>query len=233
MSKTSDRLVLVLGYKNYSSWSLRPYLAMKAAGLAFEEIVIPLYLPEAAAALAAHSPTAKVPVLKHGERIIWDSLSICEYVNELAPQARLWPADAAARAMARSAAAEMHSGFVDLRRERPMNVRARFPARPLSAAVQADVARIDALWCACRARFGAAADAQNAQPDKGFLFGGFSIADAMFGPVVSRFITYAVPLSPMASGYVRIMAGFAPMQAWATDAAAEAWHNDAHDKIFD
>ena len=232
MSKASEQLVLVLGYKNYSSWSLRPYLAMKAAGLAFEEIVIALYLPEAAAALATHSPTAKVPVLKHGESVIWDSLSICEYVNELAPQARLWPQDAAARAMARSAAAEMHSGFMDLRRERPMNVRARFAARPLSPAVQADVARIDALWCQCRARFGAGADAENTRPDKGFLFGGFSIADAMFGPVVSRFITYAVPLSAVARAYVQRMEAFAPMQAWAKDAAAEPWRNDVHDKIF-
>lgn len=223
MSKSSDKLTLVLGYKNYSSWSMRPYLAMKAAGLAFEEIVIPLDRPETPGQLRAHSPTAKVPVLKHGDTVIWDSLAICEYANELAPQAQLWPQEPRARAQARSVAAEMHSGFTELRRARPMNVRARFAAQPLGEAVAADVARIDALWSDCRARHGGGGD---------FLFGRFSIADAMFGPVISRFVTYGIPLSTPSRAYIEAMVGFAPMRQWVKDAAAEAWSNDKYDKIF-
>lgn len=205
---------LVIGNKAYSSWSLRPWLAMRMAGVTFTEIVIPLRRPETAAAIRAHSPAGKVPVLKHGTRVIWDSLAILEYLAEMLPGAPLWPADVAARALARAVAAEMHAGFQALRTHMPMNVRARKPGRGMTAAVAADIERIAAIWRDCRAHYGGGGP---------FLFGQFTHADAMYAPVVTRFETYGVALDPALAGYCRAILDLAPMREWYAAAAAEPW----------
>ena len=163
---TSPALTLVVGSKNYSSWSLRPYLALAHTGAPFEEVVIALDAPDTAANIARHSPSGKVPILKHGALTVWDSLAICEYVAELFPQAKLWPHDAAARAVARSVSAEMHSGFTALRTHCGMNIRARKPGVGLQQpGVAQDIARIKELWTQCRERHGdAAAPASSSGP---------------------------------------------------------------------
>lgn len=208
------RLVLVVGNKNYSSWSLRPWLALKMAGLDFDEVRIPLYAPGSREAILRHSPAGRVPILHDGDLTIWDSLAICEYVAELAPQAGLWPADPSLRAEARSISAEMHSGFAALRAAMPMNLRIERAslATPPPAAVQADVARITAIFETCRARHAAAG---------AFLFGGFTIADAMFAPVATRFRSYSVPLPPRAQAYADALWSLAPMREWVTAGVAE------------
>ena len=209
-----SRLVLVIGNKNYSSWSLRPWLALRMAGLDFEEVRIPLYEPGSHDAILRHSPAGRVPVLRDGDVTVWDSLAICEYVAELAPQARLWPDDRAVRAHARSISAEMHAGFTALRTAMPMNLRierATLAASP-SAAVQDDVTRIIAIFEACRARHGAAGD---------FLFGRFTIADAMFAPVATRFRSYSVALPARAQAYADALFALAPMREWVAAGVAE------------
>lgn len=209
-----SRLTLVVGNKNYSSWSLRPWLALRMAGLDFDEVRIPLYESDSHDAILRHSPAGKVPVLRDGDVIIWDSLAICEYVAELAPRAGLWPDDRAARAHARSISAEMHAGFAALRSEMPMNLRIERAtlAAPPSAAVQADVARITAIFEKCRARHGAAGD---------FLFGRFTVADAMFAPVATRFRSYSVTLPPRAQTYADALWALAPMREWVAAGVAE------------
>ena len=209
-----SRLVLVIGNKNYSSWSLRPWLALRMAGLDFEEVRIPLYEPGSHDAILRHSPAGRVPVLRDGDVTVWDSLAICEYVAELAPQARLWPDDRAVRAHARSISAEMHAGFTALRTAMPMNLRierATLAASP-SAAVQDDVTRIIAIFEACRARHGAAGD---------YLFGRFTIADAMFAPVATRFRSYSVALPARAQAYADALFALAPMREWVAAGVAE------------
>jgi glutathione S-transferase len=211
-------LTLVIGNKNYSSWSLRPWLAMKMAGIAFDEIRIPLDQPDTKASILRHSPTGKVPCLvdagSSGRLTVWDSLAICEYVNEVHAAGRMWPGEAAARARARSAAAEMHSGFAALRTHMSMDIRARKFERGAAAQarddVAAEIARIRALW-----------DEALAQSNGPFLFGGFSIADAFFAPVVMRFITYGVELAPTLAVYRDRVVGLAPMQQWIAAATAE------------
>jgi glutathione S-transferase len=167
---------LVIGNKNYSSWSLRPWLAMKMAGASFQEIVIPLRQQTTAADIARHSPAGKVPVLHDGEITVWESIAILEYLSEAMPEARLWPKDQEARAVARAVSAEMHAGFVALRTHMPMNIRASKPGRGRTPEVEMDIRRIVTLWEDCRARFGEGGP---------FLFGGFSNADAMYAPVVT------------------------------------------------
>jgi glutathione S-transferase len=205
-------LQLVIGSKNYSSWSLRPWLALRMAGLAFEEIRIPLYQPGAEELLARWSPTRKVPVLRHGDVTVQESLAICEYAAELAPAAGLWPADRAARAHARAVSAEMHAGFAALRSAMPMNLRVRDARIPVGDAVRVDVDRVVALWQECRTRFGAGGE---------LLFGGFTIADAMFAPVATRFRTYGVPLPAPAQAYCEAVLGLAPVREWYAAAAVE------------
>jgi len=205
-------LTLVIGNRNYSSWSLRPWLALAEAGIAFAEIMVALWEPGYEARVRAHSPSGRVPVLRHGAVTVWESLAICEYVAELAPAARLWPEDAAARAHARAIAAEMHAGFAALRRELPMNIRARKPGRPVSPEAAADIARIAAIWSATRARFGAGG---------ALLFGRFTIADAMYAPVAARFATYDVALPPEASAYRDAVLALPAMRRWAEAAAQE------------
>lgn len=213
-------LTLIIGNKNYSSWSLRAGLALMRTGLAFEEVIIPLGTPETEGAIAAHSPSGKVPVLRDGGRTVWESLAICEYLAEKAPAAGLWPADAEARAVARTVSAEMHAGFENLRTHMPMNVRGRFPGKGRAAGVDGDIARIAAIWASCRERYGAGGD---------LLFGGFTIADAMFAPVVSRFRTYAVDLPEPGRAYCDAVWALPEMQAWAAAARDEPWTNPTYE----
>jgi glutathione S-transferase len=205
-------LTIYVGNKNYSSWSLRPWLALKRTGAAFEEVVIPLSEPATKATILRHSPNGKVPALKHGALTVWDSLAICEYLAETFSKTHLWPADKAARATARAVSAEMHSGFAALRNHLPMNVRSSFPNRGVTPEVQADINRITALWRECRKRFGSGGD---------FLFSEFTNADAMFAPVVSRFRTYRVELDEVAQAYVDAVWALPAMQEWAVAAGNE------------
>jgi glutathione S-transferase len=205
-------LTLVVANKNYASWSFRPWLALRQAGLPFEEVVIFLDQPDTREKIARYSPSGRVPVLRDGELAVWDSLAIIEYVAEKAPRAGLWPEDPGARAVARAVSAEMHSGFAALRKDLPMMFRGRFPAKPLDADVSQDIARIVALWGDCRERFGQGGP---------FLFGAFSTADCMYAPVVSRFLTYAVPLPPAAQDYVEAISSLPAWRAWATAAETE------------
>ncbi len=205
---------LVLGNRNYSSWSLRGFLAARLAGIEFEEHLVRLSEPGTRAALLSHSPAAKVPVLKHGQRVVWDSLAIVEYLAEQRPRAGLWPADPDARALARSIAAEMHSGFAALRQHMPMNLRKHLPGKGRGPAVEADIARIGQIWQDCRQRFGAGGR---------FLFGGPSAADAMYAPVATRFRTYGVALDPVAQDYVEAVLAWPPFLEWQAAALEEPW----------
>lgn len=204
--------LLVIGNKNYSSWSLRAWLVARKSGLDFEEKRIPLNTPEFESAIATYSPTRRVPVLQDQGLVIWDSLGIAEYLNETYANHTLWPGETKTRAIARCATAEMHSGFPTLRHGMPMNVRARGRGVPSSPALDADIARIISLWQQCRDVYGAAGP---------WLFGAFSIADAFFAPVVFRFITYGVPLTPVAQAYVEWVQADAEIQTWVQAARAE------------
>lgn len=205
------QLTLVIGNKNYSSWSLRPWLAMRQAGLEFTEVRIPLDTPTSHQEIRRYSPSGKVPVLQHGELTIWESLAICEYVAEnFAPQ--LLPKDRVARAVARSVSAEMHSSFLHLRQNMPMNCRARLCALGMNPALQADIDRITTIWRECRQKFGTIGD---------FLFGDFTIADAMFAPAVSRFITYDVKLDAVTQAYAKAIWELPGMQEWVAAAHSE------------
>ena len=206
-------LKLVIGNKNYSSWSMRPWLALRAKNIAFEEIFIPLYTDKADKdRLLGVSRSGKVPALIDGDVTVWDSLSIIEYLAEKIPEAGLWPEDRAARAHARSISAEMHSGFMALRNECGMNLHRPVRAVVLSADAQANVARIQEIWADCHARYG---------KNGPFLFGTFTGADAMFAPVVHRFRTYAIPVAKDAQPYVDAMMSLAAFQEWTRDGLAE------------
>ena len=206
-------LKLVIGNKNYSSWSMRPWLALRAKNIAFEEIFIPLYTNQADKdRLLSVSRSGKVPALIDGDVTVWDSLSIIEYLAERFPEAGLWPEDRTARAHARSISAEMHSGFMALRNECGMNLHRPIRAVALSADAQANVARIQEIWADCHARYG---------KNGPFLFGTFSGADAMFAPVVHRFRTYAIPVAKDAQPYVDAMMSLAAFQEWTRDGLAE------------
>jgi glutathione S-transferase len=210
MATQASPPLLVIGSKNYSSWSLRPWLFLRKVGFEFQERVIHFDAGDYRAQIAAYSPSARVPLLIDGELKIWDSLAICEYAAESTQ--RGLPHDRAARAIARSVAAEMHSGFQALRNERPMNVRARDRRVPATAEVQSDIARIDALWSDCRTRFGKGG---------GWLFGEFSLADAMFAPVMFRFQTYGAALSPAAAQYLQHGLADPLLRQWQDDSADE------------
>jgi glutathione S-transferase len=207
-------LHLVIGNKNYSSWSFRPWFAMKVAGIAFQETVISLEATDFKVRIVEMSGAGKVPVLVDGDARIWESLAILEYLAEKFPAAALWPRDAAARAHARAIASEMHAGFQALRRQLPMNVRRPVIPRPLEADAEADVARVDAIWTDCRSRFGAGG---------AFLYGGFGAADAMYAPVVSRFHTYAVEVSAAARGYMTAVMALPAWTEWSEAARREPW----------
>ena len=205
---------IYLGNKNYSSWSLRPWLVLKQTGVPFDEIVIPLYEATSKATIMKYSPSGTVPALKHGELVVWDSLAICEYLAESFPTFNLWPRDHDARAVARSVCAELHSGFQALRAHLPMNIRSSFPEpRALPRRSQADINRVMAIWRDCRKRFG---------DGKGeFLFGHFTIADATYAPVVTRFRTYKIDLEREAQAYCEMIMTLPAMQEWIAAARNE------------
>ena len=206
-------LTIYLGNKNYSSWSMRPWLVLKRTTVAFNEVVIPLYQPTSKATLLKYSPSGRVPALHHGSLTVWDSLAICEYLAEAFPAFDLWPKDPVARAVARAVSAEMHAGFQALRQHLPMNVRSSFPDRGVSPEVQADINRVMSIWRDCRTRFG--------QGRGDFLFGAFTIADAMYAPVVTRFRTYKVELEREAEAYCEAIMGLPAMQEWIAAARNE------------
>jgi glutathione S-transferase len=207
-------LTLVVANKNYSSWSLRAWLALKHVGVPFEEVVVPLRTPETRAAIMRYSPSGKAPCLVDGDITVWESLAICEYLAERFPEAGLWPADTRARAVARAIANEMHGGFLALRRAMPMNIRASLPGYGMAEGVRDEINRIEAIWRETRDRFGAGGE---------LLFGRFTIADAMFAPVACRFRTYGVALGETAEDYAKAALAWPAMQEWMAAAAAEPW----------
>ncbi|GAB3445038.1 glutathione S-transferase family protein [Massilia solisilvae] len=204
-------LTLVIGNKNYSSWSMRPWVAATAFGIPFTEVRVLLDQPDTAANIARYSSAGRVPVLLAGDMTIWDSLAICEYLAEQFPDKHMWPQDVAARALARSVVAEMHSGFAALRTAMTMNIKASLPGRGRTAEAQADIGRICEIWEECLARFG----------HRGFLFGEFSIADAFYAPVVMRFKTYGVALAPALQAYCDRMLAHPAVARWVEEALAE------------
>jgi glutathione S-transferase len=208
---------LVIGDKNISSWSLRPWLAMRHVGIPFAEISIKLRQPDSQANILRYSPAGRVPILLAGRHAIWDSLAILEFLAEAHPEARLWPQARETRALARSAAAEMHSGFAALREHCPMDLLARLPLATLPDPVAAEVRRIVALWRDCRRRHGGSGP---------LLFGGFSAADAMYAPVAARFRTYVPDLAPYgddgaAQAYVEALFALPAMAEWEQGARSE------------
>jgi glutathione S-transferase len=206
-------LKLVIGNKNYSSWSMRPWLALRASNIAFEEIFIPLYTGDAdKQRILGVTRSGKVPALIDGDLTVWDSLAIIEYVAERFPAAGLWPQDRAARAHARSISAEMHSGFLALRNECGMNLHRPIRAVALSADAQANVARVQQIWTECRDRYGKSGP---------FLFGAFGAADAMYAPVVHRFRTYAIDVSPTVQSYMDTMMALPAFAEWTRAGLAE------------
>ena len=213
---------LVTGTKNYSSWSMRAGLMLAWTGVPFEEIVIHLDQPDTRQRILEHSPAGKVPILKTGDVTVWDSLAIAETLAERFPDMGLWPADAAARAHARAVSSEMHAGFAALRREMPLNVRAEGWTVPITDPASADIGRIQDIWIDCRERFGSGGDG-------GLLFGGFTIADAMFAPVVSRFRTYGVAVNPPARAYMDAVWGLAIVRTWHDDAMTEDYVSDVYE----
>jgi glutathione S-transferase len=203
---------IYIGNKNYSSWSLRGWLMLKQTGADFAEEVVPLEEANTRTSILRQSPSGKVPALRHGELVVWESLAIGEYLAELFPEAQLWPAAAHARAVARAASFEMHAGFAALRSHLPMNIRSSFPNRGVTPESQADINRVTALWRDCRKRFGGGGD---------FLFGPFGIADAMYAPAVSRFRTYRIELEEEAQRYADALWALPMMQEWAAAARNE------------
>ncbi|MES2076703.1 MAG: glutathione S-transferase family protein [Pseudomonadota bacterium] len=212
-------LTLVIGNKNYSSWSMRPWVAMTAFGIPFQEVRVLLDQPDTANLIANYSACGRVPVLLAGEMTIWDSLAICEYLAEQFQELHLWPQDVAARAMARSVCAEMHAGFADLRGAMAMNIRASHPGKGRSHGAQADIGRISEIWEECLSRFG----------HHQFLFGEFSIADAYFAPVVLRFRTYGVSLAPALNAYCGRVLAHPAVARWVDEAMAETETAPKHD----
>jgi glutathione S-transferase len=207
---------LYVGNRNYSSWSLRGTLLVRQSGISCKEVVIPLDTDETAAQISAVSPSGRVPVLHMDGLVVWDSLAIAEFLHERKPGAGLWPQDVAARALARSVSAEMHSSFVALRQQMPMDIRGKHKV-PSTDEVRDDVARIDALWNLCRETHGRGGD---------YLFGAWCAADAMYAPVVSRFRTYGVELSPVARRYADAVWQWPALKSLVAEAAVEPWSLD-------
>ena len=205
-------LQLIIGNKAYSSWSLRPWLVMRHAGIEFTEVRLPLYTTSWNETIGKYSPTGKVPVLVDGSVTVWESLAICEYLADKFPDRGLWPTASETRAVARAISAEMHSGFVGLRTEMPMNMRRRIPDKIRTSAVTAEIGRVVSIWNDIRSRFG----------DGGpYLFGDFSIADAMYAPIVSRFTTYAVELDGTAARYAETILKLPALRDWYAEAQLE------------
>jgi glutathione S-transferase len=218
--------ILYVGNKNYSSWSLRPWLALKWSGIPFEERVVALggegYGKGRIAEILAISPSGRVPALVLGDTTVWDSLAICEWAAEQAPVARLLPEDPLSRAVCRSLMSEMHSGFAAVRRDLPMNLRRRTQARDWAADTRADLARIEQVWTTTRARYGAGGS---------FLFGARTLADAFFAPVVTRLRTYGVRLSGVSATYSEAVLSDAAFREWDAAGAVEPWTMAATDAL--
>ncbi len=208
----SAKPTLIIGSRNYSSWSLRAWLLLRQFGVAFDEIKLPLDTPEFYARIGDYSPSGRVPALRHGQVHVWDSLAIAEYVNENLIGGRGWPSDAKARAWARSISAEMHSGFSALREAMPMNCRKRVRGHPVSDAATADIARVKSIWRETRAAFGRGGD---------FLCGTFGIADAMYAPVMFRFLSYGVALDGVERAYVDTLRALPAIDEWVAEAMTE------------
>ncbi len=214
-------ITLVVGNKNYSSWSLRPWMALTMAGIPFEEVVIPLDQPRTKAEIASHSKAGRVPILHHGKITVWESLAILEYLADTFPEKNLWPRTKAARAMAHSISSEMHAGFSALRNACPMNLRR--PRKPvaLSDATHADIQRIENMWRECRANF--------AKGGK-FLFGKFSNADSMYAPVVTRFDTYDIKVAKDTRQYMDNVMATSAFRKWKEAGLKETW-KIPHDEV--
>lgn len=208
------KLSIIIGNKNYSSWSLRAWAALKLTGLDFEEKVIPLDLPDTKRQLLAASPSARVPVLLWDDLVIWDTMAIGEFLAERCPDAGLWPADMAARARARSVSAEMHSGFAALRDRLPMDLSRTYPIPEMDGDLERDIARICEIWRDCRSNYGQGGD---------FLFGRLSLADAMFLPVATRFASYGIALDDKSAAYRDALLTWPPYVEWRQAAEAEPW----------
>jgi glutathione S-transferase len=208
------KLHLIMGNKNYSSWSLRPWLAMAMAGLDFDETLILLDMPDTKRQIAEHSKAGRVPILRHGKVTVWETLAILEYLAETFPEKNLWPKLKAARAVARAISNEMHAGFSSLRNACPMNLRR--PQKPimLNDSIRADVARIEEIWRDCRKTYGKGGK---------FLFGKFCNADAMFAPVVTRIETYAIPVAKDTRAYMDTVLATKAFQQWKSVALKETW----------
>jgi glutathione S-transferase len=211
---------LVIGNKTYSSWSLRPWLVLKAFGIPFAETVIPLRQTDTRDLILPHSPSGKVPVLIDGDVTVWESLAIIEYLADKFPDHAIWPRDVNARAHARCVSTEMHAGFMELRKACSMDVTKTFAARPRSAGVMADVARIEAIFAEAKAKFGG---------NRPFLYGGFSAADAMYAPVLTRLRTYAIPVSASTQAYMDAVLGHPAYHEWVAGAVTEPWRIDNGD----
>lgn len=214
-TRAEGEIILVIGDKAWSSWSLRPWLAAKVAGISFREVCITLRQSDTGEQIRRHSPSGKVPALRHGDLLIWESLAICEYLAEIAPQAGLWPDQRDARAVARAISAEMHAGFFSLRNEFPMDFHGRIDGVEPSDKATRDIRRVVSLWRETRARFGAGGP---------FLFGRFTIADAMYAPVATRFRTYSIDLARFgddgtAAAYAAALLAMSEMSEWGADAA--------------
>lgn len=217
-------LTLVIGNKNYSSWSLRPWIAMKVAGIPFTEVLIPLYEEGSREETLKYSPAGKVPILIDGDEHVWESLAILEHLAERFPDAGLWPQERRARSLARAVATEMHAGFQPLRRDCTMNMWLPPKARPQSEEVLANMRRIEDIWRDCRARYG-----QKAEKDGPFLFGRFGAADAMYAPVVSRFHTHGLPVAADTRAYMEAVMALPAWREWYDAAMKETWvlkHNE-------
>jgi glutathione S-transferase len=207
-------LKLVMANKLYSSWSLRPWLVLSHFGVPFEEIIIPLKTPDSRSRVLEYSPSGKVPALIDGEVTVWESLAVIEYLAETFPNLAIWPRDGQARAHARSAAHEMHSGFQALRAGCPMHLGARFATPPITEPLRACIDRVEDIWSEARNRFA------GGQP---FLYGAFSAADAMYAPVVTRFDSYQIPVRESTRGYMEAVLSHPAFVAWRQAALAEPW----------
>lgn len=196
---------LVIGNKNYSSWSLRPWLLLKVNGIPFKEVKIPLYIEESKEKLLDYSPTGKVPALIDDDLVVWDSLSICEYVNELYPDKICWPEEGGARSVARSISNEMHSSFFAIRNELPMNCRKSIIYKNISSELEAEIKRICDIWRLCRSQFSKKGE---------YLFGDFTIADAMYAPIVLRFNSYGIPVGDIEQDYMNTILETPSLREW-------------------
>ena len=214
-------LKLVIGTKAYSSWSLRPWILLREHGIAFEEDYVPLDTPEFRPRVSAYGAGSTVPILVDGDTVVWESAAIMDYVADLFPERRIWPEDLPARALARAMAAEMHAGFRPLRAACPMNLRRRFAHKDRGELVARDVGRIVHLWRTARGRHGGAGP---------FLFGGFTAADAMYAPVVTRLHTYSIPVDDDVRAYMDAVLGTPAFRAWYADAVADP-QIVAHDEV--